>query len=196
MKSLMAVLFICCIYPGFAKSYKNNLFKPCMPCDTQCIKQTSQQVFKKLVHGIPSSGIESSEPIHQPEISGHVDKFYYNFTDNTIAGFSKCDVNDVHVDVHANNFKLELLCTNMTLQGKYNVKGDLLTLKEVNEKGRYKIFCPKYKLGITTKLEKVKGDHGEHIMLLDDSTMTTYSHAEEKMTTHMENCNNNKDLGR
>ncbi|XP_049872153.1 protein takeout-like [Pectinophora gossypiella] len=153
-----------CIAFGVSYSHQWNMYIPCKKGDKECVMQSAKLAYSKLMPGIPALGVESSDPLYQPEISGGVSVFNYEFKDTIITGFANCDILEVNVNTDEPCFHIELMCTNMTLKGQYSIKGELLNAN-LHEAGTYDILCHKYKLGLRTKIVDVENDGKTYLQL-------------------------------
>ncbi|KAJ2949524.1 hypothetical protein O0L34_g15445 [Tuta absoluta] len=161
---------------------------PCGTRDTTCHTIATQLAYIKLVEGVPSLGIESSDPLYNKESSGIINKFIYNFTDVNTTGLKGCVVNDVRLNEHLDNMKLNLACANVKFEGTYDIKGEFLG-KKFNNSSNFTTSILSFTLAADIKLNHTIGDDGKkYLMIVDVRTTTT---VRGPKNTHL---NKNKEL--
>ncbi|KAI5651308.1 hypothetical protein NE865_00552 [Phthorimaea operculella] len=165
----LARILVYCVLVGLIECDTNaRIYIPCLRTDSVCQTVSAQLTYQNIIRGVPSLGIETSEPLYHKEISGIIeDKFFYNFTDVLTTGTSGCVINLFKLDINLANLKLNLTCAAAVVTAKYNVSGEYLGRK-VNEASNFTTLLSSYILGVDLKLNQVQGDDGKkHLLIVD-----------------------------
>ncbi|XP_061378483.1 protein takeout-like [Danaus plexippus] len=109
---------------------------PCPGLKSDCLKKNIQETIPLFVQGIPSLGINSSDPLLRDKVNLDLPGgLKIEFYDGVLTGFKKCIVDSVKYE----NLQAELdLHCNLNLKGKYRATGKVL-LFSINGDGDAKI---------------------------------------------------------
>ncbi|CAG5028615.1 unnamed protein product [Parnassius apollo] len=101
-----------------------DYIKPCVGLKSDCLKKNIQDTIPLYVPGIPSIGVNSTDPLKydliEMELPGGLT---IQFTDGVMTGLKKCIVDDVKFE--NNEADITLHC-DIVIKGKYKAKGQIL----------------------------------------------------------------------
>lgn len=66
---------------------------PCKEDDDKCILELAKTAYNKVIKGIPSIGVESSDPMWVNEIDGSLSILHYKLNNCSVTGFAECHIN-------------------------------------------------------------------------------------------------------
>ncbi|XP_047509537.1 protein takeout-like [Pieris napi] len=141
-----------------------DYIKPCPGLKTECLKPNILETIPLFVKGIPSLGINSSDPLHQEKVDLELPGgLQIHFRDGLLTGFRKCVVETVsYLDLEAD---LSLRC-NLTVKGKYSATGRILIVS-INGDGDAKIKTPNIQFESKLIFQDVVRDGVEYRVVKD-----------------------------
>ncbi|XP_023934167.1 protein takeout [Bicyclus anynana] len=140
------VLLFCKSSSKLAPDY----IKPCPGLKSECLKKNIQETIPYFVKGIPSLGINSTDPLFgEPVELDLPGGLKIKFSDGVIKGFRKCIVE--HVKYEGLEAQLNLRC-GLSLKGKYKASGRVLIFA-INGDGDARIKSPNVSFSCKIKFE-------------------------------------------
>ncbi|CAH2047040.1 unnamed protein product, partial [Iphiclides podalirius] len=113
-----------------------DYIKPCVGLKSDCLMKNFQETLPLFVKGIPSIGVNSTDPLTYSDIKMDLPGgLKLEFTDGVLTGLRKCIVDNVKFEgIEAN---IEIHC-NLTIKGKYKAQGKVLIVS-INGDGDAKL---------------------------------------------------------
>ncbi|XP_050679015.1 protein takeout-like [Leptidea sinapis] len=147
-------LIVLCSGNCFAK-VSPDYIKPCPGLKSECLVKNVQETIPLFVKGIPSLGINSTDPLYSDRVDLELPGgLKINFRDGVVTGFKKCVIESAsYNDLDA---QLAFRC-NITIKGKYTAAGRVLIV-QINGDGDAKIKSPNIHLNAKLKFEDVTRD--------------------------------------
>ncbi|CAH2238702.1 protein takeout-like [Pararge aegeria] len=153
-KDLTLIAFVILFCESSSKSAPDYI-KPCPGLKSECLKKNIQETIPHFVKGIPSLGINSTDPLFGDPV--HLDLaggLKIEFNDGVIKGFRKCVVE--HVKYEGLEAQLNLRCS-LSLKGKYKATGRVLIFA-INGEGDARIKTPNVAFSCKITFEDVTRD--------------------------------------
>ncbi|KAG6454223.1 circadian clock-controlled protein daywake [Manduca sexta] len=140
---------------------------PCDLEDKSCITNSFKISFQDLVNGIPTMGVNSSDPIEKKKILGILPKLKYTLTDVTFSGLKDCEVREAFFTPDHTKFIFTVICPRLVTKGHYDAKGQLLNF-DVFGKGNIEINSYGFNMTFKTDIEMFKDcDDKDHMKIKD-----------------------------
>ncbi|CAH0719903.1 unnamed protein product, partial [Brenthis ino] len=155
---LLTLLAVVCLS---SKALSNSLFTPCKTNDKACIDKSVSAVIPQILSGIPSLGVESSDPLFIEKIEGNLSILKYKFFNTTIVGYKTCVVKDLRVNPELTNLHYDLHCPHLKMTGQYEMDGRLIVLP-VQGKGDYGLITGNYMVTVDSEMKTVQGNDGKN----------------------------------
>ncbi|KPI95817.1 Circadian clock-controlled protein [Papilio xuthus] len=113
-----------------------------------------------LGQGVPSLGIESIDPMKIDLLDIKLPNITLTYKNTTMTGYSKCEVQNVMLNMDSLKLKFDLKCPALELSGHYFVSGDLLSL-HLEGQGLGKTSTGIYLIHVDFDLERITGEDGK-----------------------------------
>ncbi|XP_013133180.1 PREDICTED: protein takeout-like [Papilio polytes] len=140
----LVVLQSCISYARIAPDY----ITPCVGLKPVCLKKNIQETIPRFVKGIPSLGVNSTDPLTYDYVNVELPGgLKIEFKDGVLKGLRNCLVNDAQFQ--NNDAEVELTC-NTTIKGKYKAQGQILIIS-INGDGDAKLKITDLNLKIKLK---------------------------------------------
>ncbi|CAH1636389.1 unnamed protein product [Spodoptera littoralis] len=127
--------------------------------DADCTTRTSQREFPNFVNGI--DGVAPSDPLKQDIIESNLPKLKYTIKDGVLSGFKNCFIELLRLSKDQ-TFDYHVRCPQITLNGEYELKGDLLN-NYIEGKGTCKVEFYDYRFVIQGNYESNKRDDKTYV---------------------------------
>nr|ATU07282.1 takeout [Spodoptera litura] len=122
--------------------------------DVECTTRTAQREYLNFVNGI--DGVASSDPLKQDFIESNLPKLKYTIKDGILSGFKNCFIELLRFSKDQ-TFDNHVRCPQITLNGEYELKGDLLN-NYIEGKGTCKVEFYDYRFVIQGNYDANKRD--------------------------------------
>ncbi|XP_013141555.1 PREDICTED: uncharacterized protein LOC106105677 [Papilio polytes] len=168
----MSTLILCflslfCFTFG-AKSNPNSIIVPCKINDEDCMTKSANIALRLIGQGVPSLNIPPIDPIKTDVFQIKLPSIQLTYKNLTQNRFSKCEVQNVKLNMDTLNLKFDLKCPSIELIGHYSVTGTLLSLP-LEGQGPCRTITGTYLINVDAELERVTGNDGRTYLAIKKS---------------------------
>ncbi|KAL4716077.1 hypothetical protein ACJJTC_013854 [Scirpophaga incertulas] len=182
-----SVFVLCC----FSAALAAPPIKKCTAQDSQCIKQSAQQLIVPFANGIPEYKVQTLDPLQlTKEIDASSPSLKLKVRNMVVTGMKGCTAVKMERDIPKSKLYTTLLC-DVHAEGQYEMKGRLLVLP-IEGKGGAQVTLKKIQMSVESDLSDRTGRDGKKHWQIKSSRFSY--ELKDKSTLHFENLFNGNKL--
>ncbi|XP_041985807.1 circadian clock-controlled protein daywake-like [Aricia agestis] len=143
---------------------ESSYITSCKAGDHACVVTSANEVYQKLMVGVPELGIDPQEPVFHPIIEGDLSILNYKFLNGTFVGLDKCKMLDVQFDESTLKVHLEMTCPKIVMTANYEISGRLIVLP-IEGEGECSVVTGRYDLSADLDV-KISESNGKRHMAI------------------------------